>query len=671
MQVTCKTEEGVECSGLESPSGGEDCFVEVSYEYELSNVGTGVMDITVLERTRNEDTVSLLDQLSVTSLDPGESTNVMEKETINACAEVEYCTDVVAEADPPSDQRCFDEEMYKFSTTPTCQVSVDMSCATVSGLGCQNIQAEELVQCNCIDSCARALVYRYTAASCEAGLDGCANSGTNALAADIVIANGDRVLFEGTVQIDDDVIVRSNDCLPDTLQVLVSPAGDQPPSQVVLIDSSCAGEGPSLLDNIGAFEFVSYTCSDGNSHSCFVEVEYSVTTSNIGTTTQTVTDWTFDLNGELRGPGIELPTLELDESFTKFESGEVSLCTSGEYSATATVVSASNSGNDKECEDSQTLEFSISAPDAPALPLPPPTTKPPTLPPPASLSPPNEEECVFEMDIECVPPAGTASCNATPPPAEQCEGRPFEMGFLYNGGGCSGSWNVQEAEGKFFCNDFNGGPPTERGEKSFIVVTDLKGETIFHSDYVLVGSIYTLYDGGEDFPADQLITIYQQNSTDDPSSVLQSIQYHSSCSSNLFLKDRFGASQLVLWVNEDQGVISCFANQTFNLDIAIPIDIEGGPATVTGLTISSNVEPFFFNLTEKVAGIQADAGNIIQTTIAIPIDLTEKKTYSLLMTLTAVTAAGQSCIATELMRFDAGYPLPPIFPTFSPTGSPT
>ena len=244
------------------------------------------------------------------------------------------------------------------------------------------------------------------------------------------------------------------------------------------------------------------------------------------------------------------------------------------------------------------------------------------------------------------------------------------MGFLYNGGDCSNSWNVQEAEGKFFCNDFGEGPPTELGARSFIVVTDLEGETIFHSDYVSVGSLFTLSDGGDEFPANQLITIYKTNNTEDSDGVLQLVQYHSSCSSNLFLKDRFGASQLVLWVNEDQGTVSCFANQTFNLDITIPIDIVGGPATVTGLTVASNVDPYFFNLTEKIFGTEAGAGEIIETSIAIPIDLSEKRTYTLLITLTAVTTSGEQCTATELTGFVAGYPLPPVFPTFSPTQSP-
>ena len=242
--------------------------------------------------------------------------------------------------------------------------------------------------------------------------------------------------------------------------------------------------------------------------------------------------------------------------------------------------------------------------------------------------------------------------------------------MLYNGGDCSQSFNVQEADGNFFCNDFGGGPPTERGAVSYIVVTDLDGETIYHTDFVEVGSIFTLSDGGENFAFNQLITIYSSNNTEDSNNILQSVQYHSSCSSNLFLKDRFGASQLVLQVNEDQGVVSCFANQTFNIDVTIPLDIEGGPATVQSLTIASNVDPFFLNLTDKVAGTVANAGEVIQAPISIPIDFTQKRTYNLLITLTALTVAGVECCASDLTSFTAGYPLPPIFPTFAPTGAP-
>lgn len=185
-----------------------------------------------------------------------------------------------------------------------------------------------------------------------------------------------------------------------------------------------------------------------------------------------------------------------------------------------------------------------------------------------------------------------------------------------------------------------------------------------------VGSLYNHDSGGERFSANSLITIYKNNNTGDLANLLQSVQYHSSCSSTLFLKNRFGASILVQWTNEEQGTISCFANQTFDIEVDIPIDFEGGPATVTSLTVASNVDPFFFNLTDSVAGLTVGAGETFQTSVAIPIDLTEKKDYNMLVTLEAETAAGGVCSATDLVSFTAGYPLPPIFPTFAPTTAP-
>jgi hypothetical protein len=196
---------------------------------------------------------------------------------------------------------------------------------------------------------------------------------------------------------------------------------------------------------------------------------------------------------------------------------------------------------------------------------------------------------------------------------------------------------------------------------------------LYYNGWVNVGDLFTLTDlaaPGTDFPADQLVNIYSSEDQSE-ASLLQAMLYHSSCSQNLFLKDRFGAIQLVVWVNEDQGVVSCFANQTFNLEITIPIDIEGGPVTLQSLTVASNVDPFFFNLTDKVAGLQLNPGDTLETSISIPIDLTVRTTYNLLITLSAVSSTGVECRATELTSFTAGYPLPPIFPTSAPTSAPS
>ena len=682
VEIVCKTDAGVECQDLKTPADPADCEVEINYEYEIENIGTSTMNITAVERTRNAESVSLLNELERVDLAPGEMTLIMEREIMDLCSGTEFRTNIVVEADPPNENTCFDDDTYSFKFDPPCDVSINMQCSSVeNGMDCADMEGEQFPTCSC--DCAQELIYRYTAASCEAGLSGCADSGTNGLSSDITISDGDTLIFEGRAQIGDDIVIRiGNECLPESLNAMVSPTrGDQTASQVVVIASACAG-GEALLDNFGAFQFVSYTCNDSVQHNCYTEVEYDIDISNGGTVLHSMTGWIFDLNGEIRGPGVRLPVLNPGQTFSKIEFAEIELCVDGQYTAVADVTTVDEDGN--ECDDRESLSFAIAS--GTPSPISTPATSPPTpspvseegsnpLPDEVTTSTPTlspevpASTCEFEMNIDCIPPFGAPACNATPPPVEQCSGRPYEMGFLYNGGDCSGSYNVQEEEGKFFCTDFGEGPPSRLGESSFIVVTDLEGDTIFHRDFVRVGSVYTLSDGGETFPANQLINIYRNNNTEDPDSVLQSVQYHSSCSSNLFLKDRFGASQLVLWVNEDQGTVSCFANQTFNLDITIPIDIAGGPATVTGLTVASNIDPFFFNLTEGIVGTVAGAGATIQTAIAIPIDLSEKRTYTLLMTLTAVLETGQQCTATEITSFVAGYPLPPIFPTFSPSQS--
>jgi hypothetical protein len=245
-----------------------------------------------------------------------------------------------------------------------------------------------------------------------------------------------------------------------------------------------------------------------------------------------------------------------------------------------------------------------------------------------------------------------------------------QMGFLFNGGDCRQSSNVQGDE-LFSCSDRNGGPPTSTNESAFIVVTDTQGKTIYHMDWVQVGTEFVLSDGGNNFEPNQLINIYNSSDTDNSDNILQAIQYHSSCSSNLFLKDRFGAVQLVQWVNDFQGVVSCYANQTFELDITAPLDVQGGPAILTSLTIASNVEPFFFDMTDKLAGNVLEPGATLSVSVSVPLDLTSRKVYNFAISVQASTSTGQICSAKDLQSFTAGAPLPPAYFTASPSTAPT
>lgn len=114
IQIVCKTNDGIDCSGL---AVGDRCMVEVYYEYQISNIGPSVVDVTKVARTRKNTSASLMDLLDVTTLNPGQSTVIVEKETVDSCQEAEFSTDVLVQADPPSGVLCADETRYKFSAS--------------------------------------------------------------------------------------------------------------------------------------------------------------------------------------------------------------------------------------------------------------------------------------------------------------------------------------------------------------------------------------------------------------------------------------------------------------------------------------------------------------------------------------------------------------------------
>ena len=111
-------------------------------------------------------------------------------------------------------------------------------------------------------------------------------------------------------------------------------------------------------------------------------------------------------------------------------------------------------------------------------------------------------------------------------------------------------------------------------------------------------------DGQERFEADQQVMIYRDDNTAAEGALLQEVQYHSSCSSNLELKNRFGASQLLIeFVNELQGDVTCLMSVAFDLDIAIPLEIDGTSATRQRLTALANFAGFL-DFTDLVAGME-------------------------------------------------------------------
>lgn len=222
--------------------------------------------------------------------------------------------------------------------------------------------------------------------------------------------------------------------------------------------------------------------------------------------------------------------------------------------------------------------------------------------------------------------------------------------MLFNGGGCDQSDNTQALQ--FSCEDFNGGPPVNEGDEVYITVTDIKGLGItYFEGLVAVGDIYELNNNGERFETDQFITI----STPDQGTLLQRVQYHSSCSRNLELLNRFGASQLVEFRNDLQGIVSSFTTFSFSLDISIPLTAIGEDIEITSLTAETSFAGTI-DLTPQVTNTPPlGPGESIVVTLEGTIDGSSRMTYTIQYNIEGVRLSdGAACIGTDTVSFEAG-----------------
>jgi hypothetical protein len=595
---------------------------------------------------------------------------------------------------------------------------------------CTDLEGEQQLQCRC-DGCVDQVIFTYTAARCDQanigsnGLLSCTDffAGPSGTARVVVSDSDDAVLFESTVAIGSEIIVEDmGGCIGPILQVQVF----NPTSGVLLqdsmIDATCKPINDiTLLDPFGAVDFIGYTC-DGvgeEPHNCFVDVTYELCVSNVGGVDFNITqlDFTYqDVTTDLLA-GIAENDLILvpDTKYTRTETKTIERCANTMYCAEMEANGASEDTG-AICEDKEVLKFDVttnspfpttspsaapssapskepsSVPSAPPSSVPSegpssvPSASPSLVPSAAPSEPPSQAPsiesmvpsampstpCMLDFNSTCVPPpelnSPDGTCEAIPPQVTQCSGRPIRMAMLYNGGDCSQAFNIQ---GDLYeCFDI-ADVPTEDGVMSYIKVVSLKdSDVIYHEDWVAVGTNYdlTLPEGEDRVEANMNITIYSTNITL-PQFQLQNLRYHSSCSSNLFLKDRFGASQLVEWENLDQGVITCFATAVFTFDLTIPIDIVGDEITLTSAISITNFG--VFNLTDQVAGLRLEPGATLSLSFNVSFDLTERRRYTGLTTITGITDLGVECRGIDFFSFLAGNELPDSFPSMSPTAAPT
>ena len=241
------------------------------------------------------------------------------------------------------------------------------------------------------------------------------------------------------------------------------------------------------------------------------------------------------------------------------------------------------------------------------------------------------------------------------------------MKFKFNGGDCGQSSNLQPSS-VFSCQDFNAGPPREDGVQSYIVITGAdENAIVYFSGFVAVGDDFLVDDDGNNLADDMNITIY---SSDDISSqtILQSMAFHSSCDINLFLKDRFGSVQLTVFINEQQGVVSCDFNVTFVYTVE-NTSKEGNDLKLQTLGSATNLGRL--NLTSEVKNAIIAPDNSLTFARAVMLDLSLAVKYFVDTSVTAVSPQGFICRDDDFLTFEAGQSQPNADPTSSPTSTPT
>ena len=494
----------------------------------------------------------------------------------------------------------------------------------------------------------------------------------------------DTVLFNNTVSIGRSIAVRGSP-LPISITCHVESNG----ATVQRFTFDTSGQVDLFLKD----SFCSLELDSCNENDCTQRIVYTYDFSNIGQTDMDITVVERTRNGEEEDLLELVPDRELSpgDVTTVIEPELIDLCRAAtfeisvrteaeppagsscfaddEYSfSTAGVVSGTRSPTAPSAPPTLSPSESVSIPVDPTQEAPPPPTSPsPVTPPPTSPSPvASGDDCAVSVEASCSVDKDGGHCDAITPIATRCEDKPTELVMRYNGGNCSQSFNIQGVAGLFACEDYQGGPPTNEGVQTYMVATDIRGLGInFFSGFVSVGQDISFRNNGLILFSSMNVTIY--SSDDRPrENILQTMIYHSSCSDNLFLKDRFGSIQLVAFINDLQGVVSCYVNSTFTFSITNEGEVDANLVRL----ISEMTPHGTLDLTGEVRDQIVTPGSSFVVTQPVQIDMTVRQSYSLDTTIVGRSPGGNICENTDFLEFTVGTPVPNS-PTSSPTPLPT
>jgi len=597
------------------------------------------------------------------------------------------------------------------SAAPTgeCDIDTCVNCTTVMNneeIACEDIPQEDKPVCNCPE-CVRELKFKYTGLACDPKLSAagkCADEGPNPFIAGYRITSCEDstvVVSTGEVQQGDYITVSPKGtgitCLPDCLSATISvPTGVV--TQTFEIDSKCDGTGNGLvlISDYGAFESIGYSCSPTDTHNCIQEVSYGLKVCNTGSTTETIHEWFLTIDKVEIDLLQDVPpsdvTLVPGECYYDTYEVEVNRCV--EYLACTNITAnATNpeTGLPPNCPSEDEIKFGwdrqtppptfppTPGPTPPPSPPPTPGPTPPPSPPPSPGPTPNPSpfpspapspaptsSCVIDVNLNGCPQYNSSLDN-------DCQGRPWEITFRYNGGDCSQSDNLQPRQ-KFTCSDTGAGPLKAEGTQSYITAVPRGGSDLYFAGPVAVGEKYTLNANRvfDKLSADMTITVFESQG----GSILQVVDLHLSCSQPLFLFDKFGASQVTEWVETSGRVVSDKQSDVETGTIEVKLDTSADvvkPVRLLEMTVLTNTQDQPIDYTSQVAGMILGPGDTIELPgFKIDIDLSARTRYTFFTTIIGETIDGTNmCNGFSFLECTIGFNLLPVFPTMVPTPSPT
>lgn len=436
--------------------------------------------------------------------------------------------------------------------------------------------------------------------------------------------------------------------------------------QTMVLRTDCELLDLRLGDRFGSLELETLSFDEtggiGNMPRRFQTIKYTFEVTNTGSNSNTnATQFTWNANIGGTVASAEAQTLfvaSIDETVVLEEMGfEIDLLFAQEYVVNGAVLATSESA---ECGDTAVhtfsgglLEFPSQVPSAvPSSNLPSATPSfsanpTPSNPPQPAPTPISGDACFVTLTVECEPPLGFTDCNSMALPRTTCAGLPTSLTFRYNARNCSDSFNMQPPSSDS-CTDFNGGPPSLVNQNAFVVASDLDNAAIvYFADWVLPSEDFTVAEliAGTGVPTNLNINVYPSSAQESP---VQEFSFVASCSTELplFLNDRFGSVQLILFTNNEQGVVDSI------VDVNLVYTVLNGGSTLDSLTSINSFTPGFFNLTDQANEIQLENPNEIKVVAeqSAIIDLT-RTNHTAFGTAQIRTPDGFSCGATDFLVF--------------------